>query len=87
MRDLSHDDWKARAEGLTFRHQAFINGRFVPAASGKTFDSVNPATGRVLAKVAACDAEVIDRAVAAGRRAFEAGHWSRMAPGDRKAVC
>lgn len=86
MLDHTHDDWKTRASRLDFRHQAFIDGKFVDAASGKTFDSVNPATGAVLAQVAEGDAEDVNRAVAAARRAFEAGHWSRMAPGDRKAV-
>ncbi|MCT4610008.1 MAG: aldehyde dehydrogenase [Pelagimonas sp.] len=86
MLDHTHTDWKARAATLSFRGQAFINGRFVDAASGDTFDSVNPATGAVLTQVARGDAEDINRAVAAGRAAFEDGRWSRMAPGDRKAV-
>lgn len=86
MTTLTHSDWKARAEALTPRHQAFINGRFCDAVSGETFDCINPATGEVLARVASCDAEDIDRAVRAARTAFEAGHWSRMAPGERKAV-
>lgn len=86
MLDYTYDDWKSRAAALTFRGQAFIDGKFTDAASGKTFASVNPATGEVLAQVAECDAEDVNRAVAAGRRAFEDGRWSRMAPGDRKAV-
>ena len=86
MTDLSHADWKARAGGLSFRHQAFIGGKFVDAASGETFDSINPATGEVLASVAACDAEDVNRAVVAARTAFDSGSWSRAAPGDRKAV-
>ncbi|UWQ60830.1 aldehyde dehydrogenase (plasmid) [Leisingera caerulea] len=86
MLDYTCDDWKSRAAALTFRGQAFIDGTFTDAASGKTFASVNPATGEVLAQVAECDAEDVNRAVAAGRRAFEDGRWSRMAPGDRKAV-
>ena len=52
---LSLDDWKNRAGTLSFRSHAFINGRYVEAASGKSFDCVNPATGRVLTKVAAGD--------------------------------
>lgn len=86
MVNHTYDDWKSRARALTFRHQAFIDGKFVDAASGETFDSVNPATEEVLAKVAACDEEDVGRAVKAARRAFDAGHWSRAAPGDRKAV-
>lgn len=86
MQSYSHQDWKDRAASLTIRGQAFINGEFVSAVSGKTFESVNPATGEILAQVAECDQQDIDRAVAAGRRAFEDGRWSRMAPADRKAV-
>lgn len=86
MLDETREGWKARAAGLTFRHQAFVDGRFCDARSGETFDCVNPATGAVLAQVAACDAADVDRAVAAARRAFDAGHWSRADPGHRKAV-
>lgn len=86
MLDHSYEDWKTRAADLSIRGQAFINGQFVDAASGKKFDSVNPATGEVLAHVAEGDAEDIDRAVAAGRAAFEDGRWSKQTPADRKAV-
>ncbi|WP_170561353.1 aldehyde dehydrogenase [Ruegeria atlantica] len=86
MLDYTHDDWKSRAAGLSFRGQAFIDGKFVDAASGKTFDSINPASGAVLAPVAECDEVDVNRAVTAARAAFEDGRWSRMAPGDRKAV-
>jgi len=81
---LSAQDWKREATRLTFRTQAFIDGKYVDAASGQTFDCVNPATGEVIAKIAACDKEDVDRAVAAARRAFESGKWSRMAPAQRK---
>jgi len=78
-------DWHARAAALSIKGEAFVGGSYLSAASGRTFDSINPATGRVLAQVAACDAADADRAVAVARKAFEAGVWSRMAPRDRKA--
>jgi gamma-glutamyl-gamma-aminobutyraldehyde dehydrogenase/4-guanidinobutyraldehyde dehydrogenase/NAD-dependent aldehyde dehydrogenase len=81
---LSAEDWKREATRLQFRRQAFIGGKYVDAASGKTFDCINPATGAVLAQVAACDAADVDRAVAAARKVFEAGSWSRLAPAARK---
>jgi aldehyde dehydrogenase (NAD+) len=56
----------------------FIGGEWVDAASGRTFDSVNPATGEALAQVAEAGAEDVDRAVAAARRTFDEGKWSRM---------
>lgn len=86
MLNYTKADWVKRAAGLTFRHQAFINGKFVDAASGQTFQSINPATDAVLADVAACDVEDVNRAVSAARTAFESGSWSRSAPADRKAV-
>jgi aldehyde dehydrogenase (NAD+) len=60
-----------------------IDGQWVEAASGKTFASINPATGEVLATVAEGDAEDIDRAVAAARRAFD-GPWSKIKPFERQ---
>lgn len=86
MTDLSYADWKDRAAKLTFRTQVFIDGAFHPAASGKTFASINPATGRALAEVASGDAQDIDRAVRSARRAFESGVWSRADPAQRKKV-
>jgi 4-guanidinobutyraldehyde dehydrogenase / NAD-dependent aldehyde dehydrogenase len=78
--------WHSRARALQPRTQAFIGGRYVGAVSGETFECVNPATGAVLARVASCGGPDVDAAVASARRAFEAGHWSRMAPAARKRV-
>ncbi|MGH8488160.1 MAG: aldehyde dehydrogenase family protein, partial [Gammaproteobacteria bacterium] len=64
------------------RYQLLIDGKWVDAASGKTFTSPNPSTGEVFAEVAAADKADIDKAVSAARRAFE-GKWSRMSPRDR----
>jgi aldehyde dehydrogenase (NAD+) len=61
----------------------FIDGKEVPSASGKTFNTINPATGQVLAQVAQGAAEDIDRAVRAARRAFE-GPWRQWKPQDRQ---
>ena len=63
--------------------QLFINGQWADAASGKTFETPNPATGETLARIAEGDAEDIDRAVRAARKAFEEGPWSRMTPSER----
>lgn len=52
---------------LSIRPQAFVDGAYVDALSGETFDCVNPATGRVIAAVAACDADDVDRAVRGAR--------------------
>ena len=61
----------------------FIGGKWVDAVSGKTFDTFDPGSGRVIAKVAECDAADVDKAVAAARAAFESGPWSRMTGSER----
>jgi phenylacetaldehyde dehydrogenase len=63
--------------------QLFINGQWADAASGKTFETPNPATGATLARVAEGDAEDVDRAVRAARKAFDDGPWGRMTPSER----
>lgn len=71
------------AKFLEGTKQLYINGKFVEATGGKTFDTMNPATGEVLAKVAEAEAEDIDLAVKAARKAFEEGPWSRMSAAQR----
>ena len=61
----------------------FINNQWMPAASGKTFPTYNPATGEVLAQVAEGDKEDINRAVKAARRAFENPAWADMPASQR----
>ena len=70
-------------EFIATPRQLFINGQWSDAASGKTFETPDPATGETLARVAEGDAEDIDRAVKAARKAFEEGPWSRMTPSER----
>ncbi|GAF47639.1 aldehyde dehydrogenase family protein [Rhodococcus wratislaviensis] len=63
--------------------QMFIGGARCDARSGETFTTLNPATGAVLATVAAGGREDVDRAVAAARAAFEEPRWSFMNPHER----
>lgn len=66
------------------RHtECFIGGKWVPSASGKTFETINPATEEVLAQVAEGDEADVDAAVHAAREALENGPWSRMDARDR----
>jgi len=78
--------WHERARRLEIRTQAFIDGRYLDAASGATFDSINPATGKLLARVAAGDAEDINRAVISARAVFRKGSWASLAPAKRKKI-
>ena len=64
-------------------HRLLIDGEWVPAVSGETFEVYDPSTGEVLARVAAGGAEDIDRAVRAARRAFDDGPWRTMKPSER----
>ncbi|MGE8260336.1 MAG: aldehyde dehydrogenase [Stenotrophomonas sp.] len=82
--DRTH--WQALAGQLAIPTQAFIDGRYVDAASGARFDCISPIDGRVLGQVADCDAQDVERAVAGARRAFYAGHWSQASPAQRKRV-
>ena len=70
---MSATQWRERAGALEPRSGIFIDGRFVPAASGATFDNINPATGRSLGAVAAGEQEIADnpRARSAKLRAAE----------------
>ena len=74
------------AKKKTYPTKAVIAGRSVPAISGKTFDTLNPANGKVLATVSECSAEDVDLAVAAARKAFDEGPWPRMSPAERKVI-
>ena len=60
-----------------------IDGKWVPAAGGEGFPVFNPATGEEIARCASGQAEDINRAVAAARRAFETGPWRRITPSER----
>jgi betaine-aldehyde dehydrogenase len=64
------------------KYQLFIDGQWVDAESGKTFQTPNPATGETLAEVAEGDKADIDKAVQAARKAFD-GKWSKISPRER----
>lgn len=82
----SQDEWETLATKLTLEGRAYLNGAYQWAASGETFTSISPIDGRELADIASCDQADAHQAVIAARSAFEAGIWSQLAPGKRKAV-
>ncbi len=82
----TREEWQAQADALVVHAQAFIDGRYVDAADGARAACISPIDGRVLAQVADCSAADVERAVVAARRAFDAGHWSRAAPVQRKKI-
>src|SRR5271170_997042 len=73
----------AAATFLAKELKLFIDGKWVPARSGKTFPVEDPATEETIAHVPAGDKADIDLAVAAAREAFENGPWSKISPGER----
>ncbi|NND92134.1 MAG: aldehyde dehydrogenase [Granulosicoccus sp.] len=83
---LTRDEYRAIASGLVLPTGAYINGAYRPAQSGRTFESINPATGEKLTDIAACDAADVDFAVSKARAAFDDGRWSTLHPAERKEV-
>ncbi len=85
LSDHSFKTWQSVAarELAAAETRFFIDGRFVDAIDGQRFDSINPATGEVIASVAAGNSKDINAAVAAARKSFRSGVWSRMAPRSR----
>ncbi|CAE6904976.1 aldehyde dehydrogenase [Vibrio sp. B1FLJ16] len=83
---LSYQDYQAIAETLSVPTQSYIDGRYCDAVSGQTYETVNPATGQVIAQVSACGSEDVDKAVAAARRAFDEGTWNALHPAERKEI-
>lgn len=86
MSHYSLSYWQEKAANLQIEGRAFVDGQYVSAADGRTFECISPLDGRVLAHVASCGEADADAAVASAKRAFESGEWSRMAPASRKAV-
>ncbi|QFU01127.1 Aldehyde dehydrogenase PuuC [Halomonas sp. THAF5a] len=85
MSERSLTDWQHLARTLPLPHQAYLGGEFCDAADGATFTAENPATGEPLTRVAACQAQDVDRAVANARKTFNAGTWRDLPPAERKA--
>ena len=71
---------------LKIEGKAFIGKDYTAAASGKTFDCVSPIDGKIVAKIAECDQEDVNRAVASARQAFEDGRWALLPPAKRKKI-
>jgi aldehyde dehydrogenase (NAD+) len=74
---------KPVAQPRIHQTECFIGGRWTASVSGKTFDTINPATEETIAQVAEGDAADVDLAVEAARNALEHGPWSKMDARDR----
>jgi gamma-glutamyl-gamma-aminobutyraldehyde dehydrogenase len=83
---LSAGEFRRYAADVRPETRMLIDGELVGSRSDATFDTINPATGAILATLPSGDAEDVDRAVAAARRAFKSGVWSRLEPRARMEV-
>ena len=83
MADHETTDWHAHAASIRPDGRLFIDGRRADASEGATTPSIDPATGREIARVAAGSVADTDRAVAVARAAFERGEWRDLAAADR----
>ncbi|HMO84922.1 MAG TPA: aldehyde dehydrogenase family protein [Lacipirellulaceae bacterium] len=83
MATVTKEKSKKVARPQVRQTQCFIGGKWIPAASGKTFETIHPATEEVIAQVAEGDADDIDAAVSAAREQFDGGEWSKMDARDR----
>jgi len=80
------ESYLAEVAQLKIEGRAYIDGDYVSALSGETFECISPGSGAVVARVASCDQADVDVAVAAARRSFESGVWSGLAPKERKRI-
>ncbi|NJR24610.1 MAG: aldehyde dehydrogenase family protein [Richelia sp. CSU_2_1] len=83
---LPKTEYGAAARFLSTSKKLLIDGEWVNAASGKTFETIDPATENKLADIALGGVEDIDRAVTAARKALEQSPWSRMTPSERQRI-
>lgn len=82
----SFSEWTTLAASVKVNGQCFIDGQYRQGVEEQVFDKISPVDGRVIASIARCTTLDVDVAVACARRVFEAGTWSRMAPGQRKRI-
>ena len=74
--DALSDPARSFAQGP---HRLLIGGERLDAVDGRTFETLDPATGQLIAEVPHAGAEDVGRAVAAAREAFDDGRWSGIA--------
>jgi len=86
MTQFSKSDWIDLSNKVNIPSYQIINGQQQGSVSGKTFKTINPATGKVLAELPASNVDDVNLATIVARSAFNQGDWSRATPDHRKAV-
>ncbi|MBX2837560.1 MAG: aldehyde dehydrogenase [Gammaproteobacteria bacterium] len=82
---LTKEEYAAIAADLDFPAAAYIAGKY-QAGHGQALESLNPATGDVLSRIAACDQSDVNFAAQKAKEAFEQGLWCSLHPSERKAA-
>ena len=86
MMTLNYKIVKEKKSILHFPSDLFINGKYHKSISEKNFDNISPIDGKLINKISFAQQFDIDLAVSSARKVFEKGHWSNMAPGQRKKI-
>jgi gamma-glutamyl-gamma-aminobutyraldehyde dehydrogenase len=84
MTSLAH--FESLAASMAIPSKAVIDGKIVPALSGKTFENISPRNGKIINTVAECESADIDAAVASARAAFEDGRWRKKHYNEKKRI-
>lgn len=79
----TYKEWQKMANEFVHQTKPFIGGDYITGHSGKTYETINPATEEITANITACDTNDVDNAVKVARHVFNKGSWSRMAARDR----
>lgn len=83
---LTLEQYQTIAASLKPDSMSFVAGEFRHASDGSTLPVINPATGEVIAELAACTKQDVDFAVQKAREVFDDGSWSKRHPSERKKV-
>jgi gamma-glutamyl-gamma-aminobutyraldehyde dehydrogenase len=83
---LTLEEYQAIAASLKPAGMSFVSGGFRPSSDGATIPVINPATGDIIAELAACTSQDVDFAVQKAREVFDSGSWSKRHPSERKKV-
>ena len=85
MELLTRDEYAALASAMDWPKAAYIDGKY-RKGTGPKLKTVNPATGDVIATIAACGADDVDLAVQKAREAFDQGVWAKRHPSERRSI-
>lgn len=86
MFELAYTEWKQKSQKFELRNNPFIDGKFINAHSGKTYQMYDPVTENLLASVASCDRYDVNRAIQSARRVYKSTDWLEMPFIKRKAI-